>query len=128
MTLAERAVLRIRDEMAERGLSQRDLAKILKCSQGRVAKLLNGGVRLRVDDVATLAAAVGISAVEAIRDRGLEFCAELTPSELRVLDRFRRRPNTLRGTMLLLDLPTDPAPSRKPPKRGHESAHDAATD
>jgi transcriptional regulator with XRE-family HTH domain len=43
MTLAERAVLRIREEMTERHVSQRDLADRLKCSQGRIAKILNGG-------------------------------------------------------------------------------------
>jgi len=112
MTLAERAVLRIREEMTERHVSQRDLAERLKCSQGRIAKILNGGVNLRLNDVAVLAQAVGISPVEAIRDRGVEFHAELTPSELRVLERLRRRPAALQGVMLLLDV-SEAGPHRK---------------
>jgi transcriptional regulator with XRE-family HTH domain len=107
MTLAERAVLRIREEMTERKISQRDLAGLLRCSQGRVAKMLNGGVRLRLNDVAVLAEAVGISVVEAVRDRGLEFHAELTPSELRLLERLRRRPQALQGVLMVLGLPDD---------------------
>lgn len=104
MTPAQRAVLRIREEMTERKVSQRELAERLKCSQGRVAKMLTGGVQLRVNDLATLAAAVGISLVEAIRDRGLEFFAEMTPTEVRVLERLRRRPHMLEGVTILLEL------------------------
>jgi len=107
MTLAERAVLRIREEMTERKISQRDLAERLRCSQGRVAKLLNGGVRLRLNDVGVLADAVGITVVEALRDRGLEFYAELTPSEVRILERLRRRPTALQGALLMLGLPDE---------------------
>lgn len=115
MTVAERAVLRIREEMTERKISQRALADRLKCSQGRVAKMLNGGVNLRLDDVGVLAEAVGITIVEAIRDRGLEFYAELTPSEVRILERLRRRPNALQGALLMLGLPEDPPlPKAKP--------------
>ncbi len=104
MTLAERAVLRIREEMTARHISQRDLAERLQCSQGRVAKILNGGVNLRLNDVATLTNAVGISVVEAVRDRGLEFHAEMSPTELRILERIRQRPNVLQGLMTILEM------------------------
>jgi transcriptional regulator with XRE-family HTH domain len=107
MSLAERVLLRIREEMAERKISQRDLAHDLHCSQGRVAKILNGGVNLRVNDIAVLADAVGITPVEALRDRGLEFFAELTPSEVRILERLRRRPHALQGALLMLGLSDD---------------------
>lgn len=103
MTLAERAVMRIREEMTERHVTQRDLAKDLKCSQGRVAKLLNAGVHLRINDVAILADAVGITVVEAIRDRGLEFYAELTPSEVRILEYLRRSPNIQNLLMAIIE-------------------------
>lgn len=110
MTLAERATMRIREEMTERKISQRELAGLLKCSQGRVAKLLNGGVNLRLNDVGTLTEAVGITVVEALRDRGLEFYAELTPCEVRILERLRRRPAALQGALLMLGLPGDEKP------------------
>lgn len=118
MTAAERAVLRIREEMAERKISQRDLAETLSCSQGRIAKILNGGVRLTVNDLDTLAKAVGLYLTEVVRDRGLEFSAELTPTELRVLERLRRRPNVLHAVLLMTDLgpltePTPPVQKRQ---------------
>lgn len=119
MTLAERAMLRIREEMTERGISQRDLAERLRCSQGRVAKLMNGGINLRVNDVATLTDAVGITVVEALRDRGLEFYAELTPSEVRILERLRRRPNALQGALLMLGLSGDDAKTKHDDGKQH---------
>lgn len=129
MTTSERALLRIREEMTERHLSQRDLAEALKCSQSRVAKILHGGVNLRLDDLQTLANAVGVSLTEVLRDRGLEFYAEMTPTELRVLEKVRRRPAVLHAVMLLLDMkgaPEPPAAVPKRPKRGRPLHSEAA--
>lgn len=117
MTASSRALLRVREEMTERRLSQRDLAETLKCSQSRIAKIMNGGVNLRVDDLNTLATAVGISLTEACRDRGVEFCAEMTPTELRVLERMRRRPNVLHAVMMMLDMDPTQKPSPTVPKK-----------
>jgi transcriptional regulator with XRE-family HTH domain len=119
MTAAQRAVARIRQEMTERRISQRDLASILKCSQGRIAKLLNGGVHLRINDVERMAKAVGIDVTEAVRDHGLQFLAEMTPSELRLLHRLRQRPLQMHGLLQFLEIQDDvrpPGPSK--PKRG----------
>lgn len=113
MTPAERAVLRIREEMAERRITQRDLSDKLRCSQGRVAKLMNGGLHLRFNDVATLAEAVGITMVEAVRDRGLEFFAELTPDEVRLLEGLRQRPEVRDGVMQILGLRRLPITKRE---------------
>lgn len=120
MTAAKRALLRVREEMTERKISQRDLAETMRCSQGRIAKILNGGVNLRVDDLDTLARAVGISLTEAVRDRGMEFQAEMTPTELRVLERLRRRPGVLQAIMTMLDMGEATTQSRNPqrPVRG----------
>lgn len=89
MTPAERALERIKEEMARRKLSQRDIAERLGCSQGRVAKMMAGRVKLRVNDLALLAESVGLPLCETIRDRGLEFYAEMSPLELRWLEVFR---------------------------------------
>ncbi len=113
MTPAHKALLRIREEMTERKITQRDLAEVLRCSQGRIAKILNGGVNLRFNDLATLAAAVKISLVETVRDRGLEFYAELTPTEVRLFERIRQRPEILEGVKHLLGLETA-APKAQP--------------
>lgn len=75
--------------MAKKNLSQRDLAGILDWSQSRVSKNLNARIELGLDDLYALCFAVGITLVEAVRDHGVEFCADMTPTELRVLERYR---------------------------------------
>lgn len=105
MTISQTAVVRIREEMRAKNISQRDLAEKFRCSQGKIAKLLNNTVKLRVEDLARLANAVGIPITEAIRDRGLEFYAEVTPLEQRILERIRQRGGGVQSAILqLLDI------------------------
>jgi transcriptional regulator with XRE-family HTH domain len=81
--------------MSRKRLSQRDVASLLGgWSQSRVAKLLTGRVEMTVDDLGDLCFVIGISPVEAIRDHGLEFLAEMTPTELRFLERPRQLPQS----------------------------------
>jgi transcriptional regulator with XRE-family HTH domain len=88
--LSEQVRLRLREEMARQELSQRDVAGILTWSQSRVAHLLTGHVEMSIDDLAEFAQAVGVPPTEIIRDRGMEFCAEMSPTELRFLERMRQ--------------------------------------
>jgi transcriptional regulator with XRE-family HTH domain len=122
MTLAQRAIQRIRDEMERLELTQRDLAERLNCSQGRVAKILNGRVELRVDDLERLAQFVALPVTEVIRDRGLEFYAELAPTEVRMIERLRQRPHLMQGVLMLLEISgvihTPPVPHTPKRKRG----------
>lgn len=92
--------------MSRQKLSQRDLADLLGWkSQSRVAKLLTGRVEFNIDDLEAICFAIGLSVTEAVRDQGLEFCAELTPTELRLLERFRQlQPYQLDAVMTLLDI------------------------
>lgn len=89
-----RARRRVREEIEKRGLSQNDVANLLKWSESRVSKLLNGKIELGLDDLAALCFAVDLSLVEAVRDQGLEFCADMTPTELRILQRLRESDKT----------------------------------
>ncbi len=86
---SEHVRLRLREEMTRRDMSQRDVAGILNWSQSKVAHILNGRVELSVDDLEAFCFGVGISITEAVRDRGLEFCAEMTPTEMRLLELWR---------------------------------------
>lgn len=86
--LADNARVRVRDEMQRKNMSQREMADLLDCSQSKIAKLLTGRIEMTVNDLEQLCFAVGLSPVEAIRDRGLEFCAELTPTMLRRVERM----------------------------------------
>lgn len=105
---SERARLRIREEMARKHLSQRDLAGILDWSQSRISKNLNARIELGLDDLAAMCFGVGLSLTEAVRDHGLEFCAEMTPTELRVLERFRQLPPPImEAVMTLLQVPSN---------------------
>lgn len=107
-------------------MSQRDVAGILTWSQSRVAHLLTGHVEMTIDDLAEFAQAVGISPTEAVRDRGMEFCAEMSPTEMRFLERMRQLTQTQRdGLMQLLHVATTTqaqerraAPTKKKNQKG----------
>lgn len=104
-TLSEDVRLRLRDEMTRLELSQRDVAGLLGWSQSKVAHILTGHVVLSVDDLADFCFALGIRITEAVRDRGLQFCAEMTPSEFRTLEKIRQLPPpVLDAVMTLLDV------------------------
>jgi transcriptional regulator with XRE-family HTH domain len=99
-TLTERARRRIRDEMTRLHLSQRDVAGICAWSQSRVSKLLNGRVEMGLEDLAGLCFAVSLKPTEVVRDQGLEFCAELTPIELRFLEHLRQLPTPTTDSLM----------------------------
>lgn len=92
--LSEQIRLRLREEMSRQDMSQRDIAGVLGWSQSRVAHILTGRVEMSVDDLAEFAFGLGLAVTETVRDHGLEFCAEMTPSELRFLERIRQLPQT----------------------------------
>ena len=103
--LSEDVRLRLRDEMTRLKLSKRDVAGLLGWSQSKVAHILTGHVVLSVDDLADFCFALGLRVTEAVRDRGLQFCAEMTPSEFRTLEKIRQLPpNVLDSVMTLLDV------------------------
>jgi transcriptional regulator with XRE-family HTH domain len=101
-SLSERVRRRLRDEMAAKNLNQADVAGRLQWTQSRVSKLLNGKVDLRLEDVEALCFSVDISIVEVVRDHGLEFCAEMSPSELRILERLRQLPPQVVEALMML--------------------------
>lgn len=103
-TVADRVRARLKEEMVRQDLSQRDVAGLLKWPQSRVSKILNGRIGLDVNDVAALCFAMSLSPVEAIRDPGLEFMAELSPSELRLIHYLRRLPADVMDAALKLIL------------------------
>jgi transcriptional regulator with XRE-family HTH domain len=89
-SVSARTRLRLRHELARRELSQNDIAGRLEWSPSRISKVLNGKIGMDLDDLAAICFAMGFSLVEAVRDHGLEFLAEMTPSEMRFLERIRQ--------------------------------------
>ena len=96
--VARRIRQRLKEEIKARGITQTDLGDALSkltrefWSQSKVGKVLNGHVGLQLDDLAAICEVIGISLAEAVRDRGLEFYAELTPSEVRIIEELRKDP------------------------------------
>lgn len=118
--LNDRVRRRLRDEMTDRNLSQQDVADLLKWTQSRVAQKLTGRTPITLDELEALAFAVGLSLPELVRDHGLEFCAEMTPTELRMFQLLRKLPINVRDSVFtLLRVPSSSKPDRhaKPLKR-----------
>ena len=86
---SRRACERIRTEMQRLTLNQADLAGLIGWTQSKVSKVLNGDTVLTVDDLEALCFGVSLRISEAVRDHGLEFSAEMTPQEFRVLEELR---------------------------------------
>ncbi len=121
-TRSEEARAQIREEMKRKALVQRDLAGILGWSQSRVAKVLTGRVVLSLDDLSSLCFGLGLSVVEVVRDRGMEFCAEMTPTELRLHERVRAlTPERREALYTFLGIPLDDTrrASQARPKKKH---------
>jgi len=101
-TVSERAKARLLEEMARKGLTQRDVAQLLGWSQSKIQKVLTGPVELTVEALEQLAFAVGVSPVELVRDPLLELVMDLTPTELACLRRLRELTQAQREAMMQL--------------------------
>jgi len=117
--VSQRVRARVRDELLHRRLTQRVAAERLEAytgeswSQSKVHKILTGEVELKVDDLAAFARILNLSLADLMREPGREFLADLTPSELRLLEAVRDKPRFL---PLFLEIIGDPDP-RKPGRR-----------
>jgi transcriptional regulator with XRE-family HTH domain len=89
----------LRAYLADHQLTQKQVAERLAqltgelWSQPRLAKVLAGTVEVRLDDLAAICWIIGLSLVEAVREPGREYVADLTPSELELLRRLRENPH-----------------------------------
>lgn len=92
MGMNERVRLRFREEADKRGLSYNDLAGFLQWSHSKITKKLTGRTMIDLDEFEALCFALNLTPTEAVRDRGLEWCAEMTPAELRRLEVERQLP------------------------------------
>jgi predicted transcriptional regulator len=110
--LADRLRHRLREAMRYRGVSQRDLAALLGWSQSKVGKVLTGSTKLNVEDWGEACEALRLPLVEAVRDPGLEFCATMTPTELRVLQHFQEKIHLQEPVMIILDVKKPLTPQR----------------
>ncbi len=95
--------------MRDKKITQPDLAGMLSCSQSKVSKILTSAALLKVDTLGDLCQMVGIRVTEAVRDSGLEFVAEMTPTELRIFQHVQGMSERERhGLELLFGIPQTP--------------------
>lgn len=92
MTLNDRARLRLREQKAVRDVTERDIAGFVKWSQSKVAQKLLGVTPITLNELESLCFALNVRPTEVVREQGLEFCAEMTPTELRLLETIRALP------------------------------------
>ena len=112
-TLNERVRQRLRTERNKLKLTEQDLADQIGWTQSRVAQKLTGRTPITLDEMESLCFGLSLRPTEAVRDLGFEFCAELTPTELRALEKLRRLPTDLRDAFIrTLDIPQPTAPER----------------
>lgn len=116
---AEELRLRLRESLHKRGVSQSELVKRLSAASGEewliahVSKIINGHIRLRVEDLLLIAQVADLSLVELFREPGRELVADLTPTELRLVHALRDHAEIMRP---LVDVVLLLTPTRKTPR------------
>ena len=112
-SLNDRVRDRLRQEKATNKISEREIAELIQWTQSKVAQKLSGRTPITLDEMEALCFALSIPPTEAVRDPGLEFCADMTPTELRVLERIRHLDPTTRDAFFqLLSIRTSSKPDR----------------
>lgn len=91
-TLNDRVRERLRDEKDRLKLTREDLGTFCKWTPTKVSQKLNGVSPITVDEMEAFCFAMNLQPTEVVRDRGLEFVAEMTPTELRLLEIIRALP------------------------------------
>src|SRR5581483_10025706 len=115
MTLNDRARHRLEVERTRRNLSQRDLGQLLNWSQARVAQKFSGRTPLTLNELESLCDALDMPVLAAVRDAGLDFCAEMTPVELRALKTFRKlQPKQQEALLVLFNIKRASSKSMRP--------------
>ena len=118
---AERVRERIKRWMETAQLGQRELARDLGKSQVWLQKVLAGENAVRLRDIDLIADALRTTAAELLRDSDDErYTLELTPTEVRVIERLRRRPEILEGITKVLQIypPVPPKGTSNPKPKG----------
>lgn len=92
----------MKDRKRELKLSEADIAEFCGWHKSKVAHKLAGRTDITLEELELLCGAMKLPISEAVRDRGLEFYAEVTPTELRLIETWRMMPEPIRGSFLLL--------------------------
>lgn len=104
MNPAERVRERIRHWMDTTKIGQREFASDLDKSQVWLQKVLSGENDVRLKHLDDVARALRTTAAELVRGEEDRYQFELTPTEVRILERMRHRQHVLRAVAALLGL------------------------
>jgi transcriptional regulator with XRE-family HTH domain len=109
---AARVRQRMKHWMDTTGVGQRDFAGDLHKSQIWLQKILKGENHVRLKDLDEVAQAMRTTASELVRGDDERYQLELTPTEVRILERMRRRPEAFTAIASLLGVPTAVLPDK----------------
>lgn len=101
---------RVRDRMKRwlemTGITQAAFAQDIKKSQVWLQKILTGENHVRLRDLDDVADAMRTTAAELVRGSDERYQLELTPTEVRVLEQLRRRPELFGAITTFLNIPS----------------------
>lgn len=103
-TPAERVRARMRQWLDVTGLTQEEFALSMEKGQEWLSAILKGKNDPRLRDLDLIADAMRTSAAELVRATSDRYQLELTPTEVRILEKLRRKPEILEGLVLLLEV------------------------
>lgn len=95
---------RIRAWMDISGLDQRAFAEVLGKSQVWLQKVLGGVNQVRLKDLDQIASAMRTTAPEIVRSPDDRYQLECTPTEVRLIEQLRRRPDLFEAIVILLNV------------------------
>lgn len=125
-TLNDRVRERLRVEKDRLEMTELDIAGIVGWGQSKVAQKLRGRTPITLNELESLCFAFSLAPSEAVRDHGMEFVAEMTPTELRIHERIRKLSADQRQaimTILNISAVSEPRRATPPPKKRGPRGH-----
>lgn len=105
LTPAERVRERLNHWLAVTKLTQREFADTVKKSQVWVKKILHGEHEVRLADLDVVADAMRTTASELVRADDERYQLELSPTEVRVIEKLRRKPDLFGAVCVICEIP-----------------------
>ena len=115
MNPPERVRDHLRRWMETTGVGQRAFAKSLGKTQVWLQKVLQGENHVRLRDLDQIAEGMRTTAADLIRTETDRQLIEVTPSELRLIERIRHRPDYLDAVLVLTGVRAQPEASDRVP-------------
>lgn len=125
-TPADRVRERMRRWMDVTKIGQRAFAKDLHKTQIWLQKVLVGENHVRLRDLDLVAAAMHTTAAELVRSDDNRYQLELSPTEVQIIERLRRRGDLFAAISTLLDIPAPRTSTERVHKTGRPTRQDVA--